>query len=282
MLFRIPACSTLDQEREFEDGRDLTVTESYKNYRNELELFLTSPDSMIYGSKPVVPPNNSHVNYLEFDTSYDNSVEIMVRTGSDNYIKFKNYNNDSDTVKFNFAAFDSKLCIIYMTERKSHEYFRLFGISLNSGNQFTVYDKTNKSMYERMFSWKFSPDFKYLLKTGDLEPNHPDNLYGWSMVNLTDGSEGKVRYKRHKEFISNPEWIDNETFKYTLLEIPFKKGESYDKDYRLYYALLHDEPIPDGFKMKYNKVLYPEVLTFTVKGHLISKKMYEYQTGKVQ
>jgi hypothetical protein len=272
----------LDQETEFTDGEDLTKTEKYRNYRNELQLFLTCSDSMMYSETAVVPPNNSHMSYLEFDTAHDNTVEITVIIGSDKYIKFKNYNNGGDSVKFNFAAFDSKMSIIYMTERKSHEYFRLFGISLFSGNQFTVYDKVNKSMYERMFSWKFSPDFKYLLKTGDLEPNHPDNLYGWSMVNLTDGSEGKVRYKRHKEFISNPEWVDNETFKYTLLEMPFKKGELYDKDYRLYYALLNDEPLPDGFKMKYNKVVYPEVLTFTVKGQLISKNIYEYETGILQ
>lgn len=286
LLIKVPTCSTLDQNIEFTDGKDLTQTVEYKTYRTELEKFLTCLDSIKYKSDPIVPPGNGHLNYIEFDTSYDNVVEISIRTGENSYAKFRNSLNDHDynrdSINFKFSAFDTKNNIIYMTERKRNDYLRLFGISLNTGNQFTVYENLNKSLYDRMFTWTFSPDFKYLLKTGDLEPNQIDgNIYGWSLVNLTDGSEGKVKYKRYKEFISNPQWIDNETFKYTLLEIPFKPGEIYTKDYRLYYALLYNEPLPDGIKMKYLKIIYPQVLTFNVKGYLISQNMYEYDTGLI-
>ena len=284
LLFRIPACSTLDQEREFVDGIDLTDNQQYKTYRKELEVYLMSLDSIMYGIKPVTPPQNHHLSYLEFDTLYDESVDIVVKYGENYHKKFRNYinNYNGDSASYSIAAFDSKHCIMYLKEYKKNNSVRLFGISLPTGNQFTVYEKNNQSFYDRMYSWSFSPEYDYLLKTGDLESGKEDNLYGWSMVNLKDGSEGKVRYKRYKEFISNPQWIDKETFKYTLLEIPFKSGDYYNKDYRLYYALLNNEPLPEGIKLKYFDVIYPKVLTFNVKGYLISEDIQEYDTGLIQ
>ena len=283
LVFRVPYCSTLDQEVEFVDGQDISQTQEYKQYRQELELFLTSMDSIKYKTQPVVPPRNGHLNHMEFDSTNDNTIDIIISLGNDREVKFNNslldHDYNKDSVNYRFAAFDSKFNIIYLIERKKNDYLRLFGISVITGNQFTVYENINSSMYDRMFTWSFSPDFKYLLKTGDLEPGHQDNLYGWSLVNLTDGTEGKVKYKRYKEFISNPMWMDNETFRYTLLEMPFKPGEMYNRDYRLYYALLHNEPLPEGFKLKYHKVIYPKVLTFNVKGYMISENMYEYDTG---
>lgn len=281
LLFKIPTCSTLDQEREFVDGIDLTDSQQFKDHRKELESYLNSIDSIMYKEEPVVPPQNSHVSYLEFDTLYDGTIEMIVKYGEDRYIKYVNYNDDhnGDSSTYSIAAFDSKQLIMYIKESKRNNYFKLFGISLPTGNKFTVFERFNKSFYDIMYSWTFSPDFQYLLKTGDLQPGQKDDLYGWSIVNLKDGSEGKVRYERYKFFISNPQWIDGETFKYTLLEIPFSPGEFYNKDYRLYYALINNEPFPAGIKLKYNQVVYPKVLTFNVKGHLLSEKMIEYDTG---
>ena len=273
-LFRIPTCVNPDQNG-FVDGTDLSKTNEFKNYELYLNTLVTVPDSMVNGIEPVIPPNSNLDNRLIQDTMVDGTIQIRVYTSDDREIYFRDLFDPvtyEDVITYRFRGFDSRNGIIYMVEnRKKDNYFRFFGICLNNGNQFTVYDKDSRGINERMFSWKFSPDMKYLLKSGDLD----NDTYGWSLVNLGDGVEGKAYFERYDEFITDIKWTGNDQFSYVLTKIPFKPGHKYDKDYEFFYSIMNGNPIP--WIQLNGDVIYPVRYTLDVKGHLLSEKLLKIQ-----
>ncbi len=268
--FKIPACHNVDHE--LIDGEDMSKAEPYKYYELCLKSMLTVPDSMNFGMGPVLPPNSNMESKIFIDTLVDETIEHTVTTDGGMNIVFRNLTNPevySEVESYEFRAYDSKNNIVYFLNRKESGYFRLFGISLNTGNQFTVYINDSGSKYERMYSWKFSPDMDYLLKSGDLD----NDIYGWSLVNLSNGQEGQAKFERYYYFVDNIKWTGIDQFSYVLIEIPFMDGVKYDKDYELYYSLMEGNPLP-GIRLKGDN-MYPVTYVLDVKGNLISERMTE-------
>lgn len=268
ILLRVPTCSTWDLDKRFEDGTDLSVTQEYRDYRSNLEAFLTITDSMFFGKYPILPPNSDESNYIQYRDISEFESQILVKT-DDQTITFTSSGDPDVMIQYEFKAFDSKNRTVYMIQKQEHFISRVFGISLDTGNQFTVYEDSPAGMYDEMYSWKFSPNFDYLLKVGDIGNDN----YGWSIVNVKTGVEGLDTYVRYQEFIFDVKWIDSETFTYTYLQIPFKDGQIYDKDYRLFYALMNREAFPEVTLA--GSYLYPVVYTADVKGRILSNRTHE-------
>jgi hypothetical protein len=244
LLLRIPTCRNVDHE--FVDGEDMSKKEPYKYYELCLRSMLTNPDSMNFGLGPVVPPINSLNSKVFHDTLVDQTIELRLMTDDGMNIVFRNLTNPeiyNDIESYEFKAYDSKNNIVYLSHKKQYGYFRFFGVSLNTGNQFTVYVNDTRSSNEKMYSWKYSPDMDYLLKSGDLD----NDIYGWGLVTLKNG--------------------------YVLTKIPFRDGYKYDKDYEFYYSLMEGNALP-GIRLN-GDYLYPVTYILDVKGHLISEKMTE-------
>lgn len=272
LLLRIPTCRNVDHE--FIDGEDMSQKEPHKYYELCLRSMLTVPDSMNFGVGPVVPPVNNLDSKVFYDTLADQTIELRLMTDDGWDIVFRNLTNPEiydDIESYEFRAYDSKNNIVYLLNRHQHGYFRFFGVSLNTGNQFTVYVNDSRSSEEKMYSWKYSPDMDYLLKSGDLD----NDIYGWSLVNLSNGQEGQAQFERYREFVSNIKWVAFDQFSYVLTDIPFWEGYKYDKSYEFYYSLMEGNPLP-GIRLKGDK-LYPKTYILDVKGHLISEKMTEVQ-----
>jgi hypothetical protein len=267
----------LDQEREFIDGEDLSKTRAFKEYRLNLESFLKIPDSMQrINQGPILPPNIDSMYWKSEAIVENGEKELRIVSDGGQKVYFRNLtkvDKKDNIIKYEFKAYDSKYRIAYIMESREYGYFRIFGVSLNTGNQFNVYINSNARMYDKMYTWNFSPDFNYLLKTGDLD----DGMYGWSIINLEDGIEGKIKFKRYQEFITKPKWIDNKTFGYTYFEIPFK-NKIYNKDYAYFYSLMNRNPLPEVELNKQN--LYPVEYIIDTKGRILSEKLYEYRIGE--
>ena len=267
ILFKIPACSTWDQEREFVDGEDLSNTQSSREYRSRLNSFLTYKDSMLAElPEPIMPVRFNYDGYINQDTLVDGFIQIRIEVNQNHVIYFR----DSESIKYSLKAYDNRTSVVYIAERIKNNYLRVFGVSLNTGNQFELYSNYFIGSHNKMYEWCFSPDYKYLLKTGDI-----GEIYGWSIVNLKDGSEGMVKFDKYEEFITSPKWINNEKFQYTLTSIPFKKGHVYRKDYLFFYSLLQGKPLP-GVELN-GDYLYPTQYIMDVKGHLYSERMSQFK-----
>lgn len=270
LLLRIPTCRNVDHE--FVDGEDMSQKEPHKYYELCLRSMLTNPDSMNFGLGPVVPPINSLDTKVYHDTLGDQTIELRLMTDEGWDIVFTNFTNPetyNDIESYEFRAYDSKNNIAYILHRKQYGNFRFFGVSLNTGNQFTVYVNDSRSSDEKMYSWKYSPDMDYLLKSGDLD----NDIYGWSLVTLKNGQEGQAMFERYTEFVTNIKWASLDQFSYVLTKIPFKEGYKYDKDYEFYNSLVAGEP---SASLRLNgDHLYPVTYILDVKGHLISEKMTE-------
>lgn len=270
LLLRIPTCRNVDHE--FVDGEDMSKKEPYKYYELCLRSMLTNPDSMNFGLGPVVPPINSLNSKVFHDTLVDQTIELRLMTDDGMNIVFRNLTNPeiyNNVESYEFKAYDSKNNIVYLSHKKQYGYFRFFGVSLNTGNQFTVYVNDTRSSNEKMYSWKYSPDMDYLLKSGDLD----NDIYGWGLVTLKNGQEGQAMFERYTEFVTNIKWVAFDQFSYVLTKIPFRDGYKYDKDYEFYYSLMEGNALP-GIRLN-GDYLYPVTYILDVKGHLISEKMTE-------
>ncbi len=269
-LFRIPSCINVD--REFIDGEDISKTNPYKYYKICLNSMLVVPDSMVSGDGPLLPPRENLNLKVYQDTLVDGTIEIRVITSEGLTIYFRNLMDPEgfkELISYKFRAYDSENGISYFLEKRDDGYYRFFGIKMENGNQFNVYVNDLRSRFEKMYSWKFSPDGNYLLKAGDLD----NDIYGWSLVNLKNGQEGIARFERYEEFVTNIKWSGTDKFSYVLTKIPFKEGYKYTKDYKFYYSLVDGNPFP-GVELK-GDYMYPVTYVLDVKGHLISERLTE-------
>jgi hypothetical protein len=268
LLLKFPACS--DKGQQLDDGKFITNTDEYRDYRLELQSFLTNPDSMKREVlDPILPPVKAHDFNVDQDTLVTGETVITIKTNKGGYVTLKDIIVGGDgfyNTYYSLKAFDSKNQVAYILEKKKDGYFRVFGVSVETGNQFTVYQSSVKNRNQFMYEWTFSPDQERLLKTGDID----QEIYGWSLTDVKTGIESKVSFERYREFIIKPMWINKDQFKYTYIEIPFMKGQYYNKGYEYFYSLMNQNPMA-GIKLKYD-YLYSEDYVLDRRGYIVSQK----------
>ncbi len=247
--------------RNFDDGEFITNRPENIEYKKKLELLLTQRDSIERGDYPILPPNLSE-DPVSVDT-VDNVRRVTVKI-----------NNGQDAV-FNdiishheYKAFDNLRRIVYL-RIVTKERWVLKGICIDEGNQFEVC-RGGISSNEYVYDWAFSPDWRYLLRVGDID----DEVHGWSIVDLENGAEGKVANIKYSEFVVLPRWISPEEFSFTVAEMPFKEGVKYTKDYSLYRSILRGSPDLSFFRYD---IMYLKTYVMHVKGYLISEKYSKIQ-----
>ena len=264
LLFRIPSCS--DQGQKLDDGKFVSETQAYRDYRLDLRSFLTSIDSMRSNvSGPIVPPVKDPSMNVDQDTLVTGETMITVGIDDGHYVYFRDIFNPETL--YSLKAYDNKNRVAYIKEIKKDGYFRVFGVSLNTGNQFTVYQNSSKDRNQYMYEWTFNSELDRLLKTGDIDEVN----YGWSLTDINTGIESKVSFDRYREFIIKPMWINDQQFRYTYIEIPFWEGYFYDKGYEYFNSLMNQRPMKQ-IRLKYD-YLYSKDYVLDVKGYVISEKM---------
>lgn len=271
--FGFISCSFPDL-KSFDDGHFNNSQEFYK-YKDRLNVLLTNPDTMFNCEDIIVPDGFELDKFVFWDTLPAGNPRTTILLSNGKTMSFVDLNNPEETnvlIGWNISGYDSQNHVMYLTEEREYGFSRFFGVNLYTGNMFTVYESNAGGENEWMYGWSFSPDMKYLLKTGDLD----NGEYGWSLVNLSNGIEFKKLYKQYFEFVEDPEWIKNDQFKIFYTKIPFKEGYEYTQDYAFYNSIKEGRKFQDII-LTHDYFMSKEQV-FDLKANLISEQFFKTRT----
>ena len=267
---------------------------SGQSYLDKLRGYLTKPNTITQKSKVAVPANSKiDTLSLRMPLYRFQSSKCIITYGNDSITivgsngRFHELKPEYEGLKYQFIGYDSSNNVVYsklISTDQNYEGgdFVVYGISLETGKSFEVaWDTANISSW---FSheYRFSPDMSYLLKAGDknYDASYSDDPegYGWSLTNTKTGKETFFKLKRYHEFVYDLMWVDNSSFTYMYVKIPFHAGFVYDMDYKYYHSLMNREPIP-GIVLTdeyLNTILYQKDLNFNI----IHKIQYSFDYGR--
>jgi hypothetical protein len=252
--------------------------EEMDSYLTRLNNLISDHTLLMTTQDVVLPP--------KFDISTIIKEDKLPSGNSITYVILKNGNTisfadstspereDGNMEYWTVRAYDINNNVLYILKNQSYGFYDFIGVSLNTGNQFEVYCGNTAGDNEWMYEHKFSPDMKYLLRAGNLYPNE----YGWSVVNLSNGVELKKLYKQYVEFISEPWWKRDDSFRISYDRIPYVTGLEYTDDYKFYLQLKGGEAIRWSMLSTYEFITKEQI--FNLKGEQVSEKILK--TSKIE
>lgn len=241
-------------------------------YKARLSLFLNEADSMRNEVTSPILPEEYKINLSIRRLTAERYITTIL---ADN-LKILQFTDEvvDHPVFYTFDAYDDQNRIVYISEVREHGFYSLFGISLATGETYTVYETTLLGGDQYIYEWKFSPDMRYLLKAGDFSYINDSglvNCYGWSIMDLSNFKTEIHEVEPYKSYVTDLQWINNEQFKFNLTEIPYKDDFKYKEDNNTYYSILnHDSISKEDFSLDYVPV---KDYTMDLKGQTISVKL---------
>lgn len=253
-----------------------------QSHLEKLRSNLTDP-AKIARRNPIVVPGDSDIDTLSLRMPLFRlqTPKCIVTYGNDS-ITIAGLNGltyqlkpDYNGLKYEFIGYDSLNNVVYcrlVSRDRNYEggQFAIYGSSVETGKTFVVaWDTVNISDW---FSheYRFSPDMRYLLKSGDkgydaVYDDDPEG-HGWSLTDTRTGKETFFKLKRYHEFVYDLMWVNNWSFTYSYVKIPFHAGFVYEMDYRYYKSLMDRNPMP-GIVLNdeyLTTVMYEKDITFNI------------------
>lgn len=280
MLVLVVGCSSKPVQTNI-GGEAVSAKEmELDGYNSRLHNLLTIPDTMAMDYEPVIPPNFNLKDIISFKELAEGGQNTNIKLANGKEVHFIDSvsldREDGGLTTWNFRGYDNINKVVYMMKKESYDFFKLFGVSLTTGNQFTVYDGNPGSENEWMYGWSFSPDMKYLIKAGDLD----NGEYGWSLVNLTNGIETKKLYDHYIEFIAEPWWKREGEFRIAYSRIPYVYGLEYLDDYKFYLLIKQKLPIRWFMLSTYEFITKEQI--YNIKCEQISEKVLDTKKIEIQ
>jgi hypothetical protein len=277
--FNLISCSSPSPVHTSVLGVEVTEQDQeFEIYLTKLDRLISNPETMVTTYDIVLPPKFDLYSIVKDNKLPSGNIITNVLLSNGKTLSFKDSINgdreDGNMEHWSVRAYDIKNNVLYMMKNESYGFFRFFGISLNTGNEFTVYDGNPGGDNDWMYEYKFSPEMKFLIKAGDLD----NKEYGWSVVDLSNGVETKKLYEQYIEFISEPWWKRDGEFRISYNRIPYVYGLEYKDDYKFYLELKDGQAIRWSMLSTYEFITKEQI--FNLKGNMISEKVLK--TSKIE
>ena len=271
-FWNLTSCSSPSPVHTNVSGVEVTEQDQeFEIYLTKLDKLISNPETMVTTYDIVLPPKFDLNSIVKEDTLSSGNLNTVILLSNGKTLSFKDSINidreDGNLERWSVRAYDINNNVLYMMKNESYGFFRFFGISLNTGNEFTVYNGNPADDNDWMYEYKFSPEMKYLAKAGDLD----NKEYGWSVVDLSNGIESKKLYEHYVEFISEPWWKKNNEFRICYTRIPYVYGLEYKDDYKFYLSLKSGEAVRWSMFSTYELIDKEQI--FNLKGNMISEKV---------
>lgn len=227
-------------------------------YRKALLSFLSNPsvlpDSLI---KPIdtagIPgldlekySGKSKGKKKKLKVNFKNGIFLIAKTGK--VLTFKNVKaaRKKPGKQFRFCAYDNLYNTLYMAEVRKDSNFTVFGVCLNTGDVFDLWVNDTLTSVEKQYTYSFSPNYRWLLKTAV-----NDGFYSCYLLDVSTGNEMTFienSSSKYTHFAIQPKWINNTDFSFVELNLEYE-GAVYNKDYSAYLAGLKKSNF-ENFKIK--------------------------------
>lgn len=237
---------------------DNSATTDSLEYRKALLSFLTNPsvlpDSLI---KPIdtagIPgldlekySGKSKSKKKKTKVNFKNGIFLIAKTGKG--LTFKNVKaaRKKPGKQFRFCAYDNLYNTLYMAEVRKDSNFTVFGVCLNTGDIFDLWVNDTLTNVEKQYTYAFSPNYRWLLKTAV-----NDGFYSCHLLDVSTGNEMTFienSATKYSHFVIKPQWNSNSDFSFVEVNLEYD-GVVYDKDYSAYLAALKKKNF-DTFKLK--------------------------------
>lgn len=237
---------------------DNSATIDSLEYRKSLLAFLKNPevlpDSLIKPIDTVGIPGLDLEKYAgkliskkkKVKVNFRNGIYIIAKTGKT--LTFKNVKAERKKPgkQFKFCAYDNLYNTLYMAEIRRDSDFTVFGVCLNTGDIFDVWINDTLKLKETQYCFSFSPNYRWLLKTGLNEGNNSCLLLDVSTGNeLTFIANNAMKYTH---FAVQPKWLSNSEFSFIEVNLEYE-GDVYNKDFVIFLDLINKKKV-NGYKLK--------------------------------
>ena len=227
-------------------------------YRKALLSFLTNPsvlpDSLI---KPIdtagIPgldlekySGKSKSKKKKLKVNFKNGIFLIAKTGKG--LTFKNVKaaRKKPGKQFRFCAYDNLYNTLYMAEVRKDSNYTVFGVCLNTGDIFDLWVNDTLTSAEKQYTYAFSPNYRWLLKTAV-----NDGFYSCYLLDVSTGNEMTFienSTSKYTHFAIHPKWNNNSDFSFVEVNLEYD-GAVNDKDYNVFLAALKKKNY-NSFKLK--------------------------------
>lgn len=227
-------------------------------YRNRLITFLNNPD--ILPDSLIKPIDSAGIPGLDYEKytskisgkkkkskiNFKNGISLISKTGKS--LTFTNVKggHKKKGKQFKFCAYDNMYNTLYMSEIHSDSDFVVFGVCLNTGDIFDLWEKDSTDSIQSIYSYAYSPNYRWLLKTAV-----KNGMYSCLLVDVSTGNEMTFienSATKFTHFTISPKWINNTDFSFTEVSLEYV-GNVNNEDYSVYLNTINKKSVV-GYKLK--------------------------------